>query len=107
VQFDENYANSNVTINRTDTNAQYFNLTMGENVNFLLVQDHLLYSHTEDGKARTQNIMDGAGFEEFIGHSGTSNIFKTGPMIVYDEIIATAELVADPYKIIEIGKEVT
>ena len=33
--FDSNYDLNNITVNRTDTNLQYFNLTMGEDINFL------------------------------------------------------------------------
>ena len=33
--FDDKYANTNVTINRTDSNTQVFNLTMRESINFL------------------------------------------------------------------------
>ena len=46
-QFDENYNKTTVTANRTDTNEQYFNLTMGENVDFIQVQSHLLYTYEE------------------------------------------------------------
>ena len=47
---DHKYLRTNVTVNRTDTNEQYFNLTMSQDINFLQVLSHLLYTYEEEGK---------------------------------------------------------
>ena len=103
-QFDDKYSKTHVTANRTDSNDQHFNLTMGETVDFLQVQSHLLYTSREGGKPCTRSFKDGAGFEGFIAEAGTSSIFKTGPMVVSREIFPAAELAAAPEKIIEVGQ---
>jgi hypothetical protein len=96
VNFDEKYHKTNITVNRTDTNYQYFNLTMDEPVNFLQVQSHMLYKFVEDGNPGSLSIKDGTGLEDFIANAHTSSIFKTTEMVVYDQIVEAAELNADP-----------
>ena len=57
-EFDEKYSKTNITFNKTDTNDQHFKLNMRENINFLQVQNHLLYTINEKSNRTTLNIND-------------------------------------------------
>lgn len=54
--FDDAYDKNNVTVNRTDTNDQHFNLTMGEDIDFLQVQSHVVYTYEEEGMPTRHSI---------------------------------------------------
>jgi hypothetical protein len=78
--FDSSFAKTNLTMKRTDSNDQYFNLTMSEDMDYLQVQSHTVYLFDEN----TDKIPEGRKvshkdeFEDFLSHPATSSILKTG-----------------------------
>lgn len=81
---------------------------MNDDVNFLQVQSHALFTYDEGGEIPTRHsVQSGEEFEEFVAKAQTSGLMTTEQMVIYDQIIQEAELIAEPYKIIQVGKNAT
>jgi hypothetical protein len=64
----------------------------------------MLYRHEhEDSK----EILTQLQFDEFVSNANTSSIFKTGQMVVHDQMFEESELIGNPTRIIETGKKVS
>jgi len=57
---------------------------MGEDINFIQVQSHMLYKYEEEGIPTRHSVKSGEEFEEFVAKAQTSGIFKTKEMVIYD-----------------------
>lgn len=57
---------------------------MGEDINFIQVQSHVLYTYEEDGPPTRHSVKSGEEFEEFVAKAQTSGILKTEEMVIYD-----------------------